>query len=283
MKELIDKAEVLIEALPYIRRFFDKTIVIKYGGSAMSEADLSASFAVDVVLLKYIGLRPVVVHGGGPQIGATLERIGKSSRFIGGLRVTDDETMDVVEMVLGGKVNREIVALVQQGGGRAVGLTGNDCNMIRVTQRLEEDRDLGRVGRVVEVDPAPIAAVTEAGFVPVIAPIGVDADGVTHNVNADEAAGAIAQALHAEKLILLTDVEGVKADDGELIAQLSSEEARKHIVEGTIREGMIPKVECCVGALEGGVASAHIVDGRMLHAILLEIFTDGGVGTLLTR
>ena len=283
MKELIDKAAVLIEALPYIRRFVDKTIVIKYGGSAMSKAELSASFAVDVVLLKYIGLRPVVVHGGGPQIGATLERLGKTSQFVGGLRVTDDETMEVVEMVLGGKVNREIVALVQQGGGRAVGLTGNDGGMIRVTQRLEDDGDLGRVGRVVEVDPTSIAAVTSAGFVPVIAPIGVDAEGVTHNVNADEAAGAIAQALGAEKLILLTDVEGVKGANGQLTPQLNVEQARKAIAEGTIRDGMIPKVECCIAALEGGVASTHIIDGRMLHAILLEIFTDGGVGTLLRR
>ncbi len=283
MKQLIDKAEVLVEALPYVRRFYDKTIVIKYGGSAMSDADLRASFAVDVVLLKYIGLRPVIVHGGGPQIGATLERLGKQSTFVDGLRVTDDETMEVVEMVLGGKVNREIVALVQQGGGRAIGLTGNDGGMIHVTQRLVDDRDLGRVGRVVRVDPAPIAAVAESGFVPVVAPIGVDDAGVTHNVNADEAAGAIARALGAEKLILLTDVEGVKDSDDQRISQLSVEEARKHIAEGTIRAGMIPKVECCMAALEAGVASTYIVDGRVLHAILLEIFTDGGVGTLITR
>ncbi len=283
MKQLIDKAEVLIEALPYIRRFRDKTVVIKYGGSAMNDADLRASFAVDTVLLKFIGLRPVIVHGGGPQIGLTLKRLGKESTFVDGLRVTDDETMEVVEMVLGGKVNREIVALIQRGGGRAVGLTGSDGDMIRVTQRLEDDRDLGRVGRVVEVDPAPIVAVTEAGFVPVIAPIGIDAERVTHNVNADEAAGAIAAALSAEKLILLTDVEGVRDAPGTLIRQLSVEEARKHIAEGTIREGMIPKVECCVAALGEGVSSTHIIDGRVLHAVLLEIFTDGGVGTLLTR
>ena len=283
MKQLIDKAEVLIEALPYIRRFRDKTVVIKYGGSAMNDAELRASFAVDTVLLKFIGLRPVIVHGGGPQIGLTLKRLGKESTFVDGLRVTDDETMEVVEMVLGGKVNREIVALIQRGGGRAVGLTGSDGDMIRVTQRLEDDRDLGRVGRVVEVDPAPIVAVTEAGFVPVIAPIGIDAERVTHNVNADEAAGAIAAALSAEKLILLTDVEGVRDAPGTLIRQLSVEEARKQIAEGTIREGMIPKVECCVAALGEGVSSTHIIDGRVLHAVLLEIFTDGGVGTLLTR
>jgi len=279
MKTPTDKAAVLVEALPYIRRFFDKTIVIKYGGSAMSDPELRASFAVDVVLLKYIGLRPVIVHGGGPQIGATLARLGRDSTFVDGLRVTDDETMEVVEMVLGGKLNREIVALVQQAGGRAMGLTGSDGGMLRV-EKLREP-DLGRVGRVLHVDPAAIRAATDAGFVPVIAPIGVDAQGVTHNVNADEAAGAIAVALRAEKLILLTDVEGVKDAGGSLIRQLGAEEARKSIAEGSIRGGMIPKVECCVSALEGGVASTHVVDGRMRHAILLEIFTDGGVGTLI--
>jgi acetylglutamate kinase len=282
MKELIDKAEVLVEALPYIRRFFDKTVVIKYGGNAMTEPDLQASFAVDVVLLKYIGMRPVIVHGGGPQIGRTLERLGKQSTFVDGLRVTDDETMEVVEMVLGGRVNREIVALVQRAGGRAIGLTGNDDDMIRVTQRLENDRDLGRVGRVIDLDPAPIVAVASAGFIPVIAPIGVDDAGVTHNVNADEAAGAIAGALRAEKLVLLTDVGGVMDAGGGLIPQLDVQEARKHIAERTIREGMIPKIECCMAALGAGVAKAHVIDGRVVHALLLEIFTDGGVGTLLT-
>jgi acetylglutamate kinase len=283
MKESSDRAGILIEALPYIRRFFDKTFVIKYGGNAMTEPELRASFAVDVVLLKYIGMRPVIVHGGGPQIGRALERIGKQSTFVNGLRVTDDETMDVVEMVLGGKVNREIVALVQRGGGRAIGLTGSDGDMIRVTQRLEDGRDLGRVGRIVSLDPTPILAVTDAGFVPVIAPIGVDDAGVTHNVNADEAAGAIASALSAEKLILLTDVDGVKDSQGTLIRQLDIREARKHVAEGTISRGMIPKVECGAKALEAGVASVHIIDGRVVHALLLEIFTDGGVGTLLTR
>jgi len=281
MKTPTDKAAVLVEALPYIRRFFDKTIVIKYGGSAMSDPELRASFAVDVVLLKYIGLRPVIVHGGGPQIGATLARLGRSSTFVDGRRVTDDETMEVVEMVLGGKLNREIVALVQQAGGRAMGLTGSDGGMLRVERQSEPD--LGRVGRVVHVDPAAIRAATDAGFVPVIAPIGVDAQGITHNVNADEAAGAIATALGAEKLILLTDVEGVQDAAGRLIRQLGVEEARKQIVEGTIRGGMIPKIECCVTALEGGVSSTHVIDGRMRHAILLEIFTDGGVGTLIRR
>ncbi len=282
VQALIDKAEVLIEALPYIRRFFDKTIVIKYGGHAMTEPELRASFAVDVVLLKYIGLRPVIVHGGGPQIADTLDRLGISSRFEDGLRVTDDATMEVVEMVLGGRVNREIVELVNRGGGRAVGLTGNDAHMLQVRRRQPGGRDIGRVGEVEHVDPQAIHAVAEAGYIPVIAPIGVDADGTTHNVNADEAAGAIARALRAEKLILLTDVEGVKDAGGELIPQLSESEVRKHVAEGTIREGMIPKVECCLDALRGGVSRAHVVDGRLVHAVLLEIFTDGGVGTLLT-
>lgn len=281
MKELIDKAEVLIEALPYIRRFYDKTIVIKYGGAAMTEEALRASFAVDVVLLKYIGLRPVIVHGGGPQIGRQLERLGVETRFVDGLRVTDDQTMEVVEMVLGGQVNREIVDLIQQGGGSAVGLTGSDGAMIRVTRRLEDGRDLGRVGRVVSVDPTPIEAVAGAGFVPVVAPIGVDRDGVTHNVNADEAAGAIARAVQAEKLILLTDVEGVKDARGQLMRRLAPDAAKHLIAEGVIKDGMIPKVECCLGTLESGVESAHILDGRMRHAILLEMFTDGGVGTLI--
>jgi acetylglutamate kinase len=283
MKDLIDKAEVLVEAMPYIRRFANSTIVLKYGGSAMSDPTLRASFARDVVLLKYIGLRPAIVHGGGPQIGRTLERLGVQSTFVDGLRVTDDQTMDVVEMVLGGTVNREIVALIQQAGGRAIGLTGNDGDMIRVTRRTHADRDLGRVGQVRGVDPAPIIAVADAGYVPVIAPIGVDDDGVTHNVNADEAAGAVAQALHAEKLILLTDVEGVLDAQSVLIPQLTIAEARKHIAEGTIRGGMIPKIECCISALESGVSRTHIVDGRIMHAILLEIFTDTGVGTLLGR
>jgi len=283
VQQLIDKAEVLIEALPYIRRFRDKTIVIKYGGNAMTEHALQKSFARDVVLMKYIGLRPVIVHGGGPQIGATLERLGIESSFVDGRRVTDDATMEVVEMVLGGRLNQEIVGLVEQGGGRAIGLTGRDGHMIRVERRLASGKDLGRVGEIVGVDPAPIAAVSQGGFIPVVAPLGVDAEGLTYNVNADDAAGAIAKALQAEKLILLTDVEGVKDAGGQLIRRLSSADARQHIVEGTIKGGMIPKIECCIDALAGGVARAHIVDGRILHAVLLEIFTDFGVGTLLTR
>jgi acetylglutamate kinase len=281
MKDLVDKAAVLVEALPYMRRFSDRTIVIKYGGHAMTDEALRASFAVDIGLLKHIGVRPVIVHGGGPQIASTLERLGKTSTFVDGLRVTDDETMDVVEMVLGGKVNRQIVELIHQGGGRAVGLTGSDGGLLRVRRKTPGGQDLGRVGEIISVDPRAIHAVSDANFVPVVAPIGADADGMTYNVNADEAAGALAIALEAEKLILLTDVEGVRDSKGDLIHQLSVEQVHKLVHEGTIEGGMIPKVDCCIEALAGGVSRAHIIDGRMLHAVLLEVFTDGGVGTLL--
>jgi acetylglutamate kinase len=283
MQDLIDKAKVLVEALPYMQRCLGKTIVVKYGGAAQKEDSLRASFAVDVVLLTHIGVRPVIVHGGGPRIGATLARLGKQSTFVDGLRVTDDETMDVVEMVLGGKVNHEIVELIQQAGGRAIGLTGSDGGMIRVRRRTVAGHDLGRVGEVVGVDPSAITAVSEAGFIPVIAPIGVADDGLTHNVNADEAAGAVAQALRAEKLILLTDVPGVLDAEARLIPELTRDRARRLVYEGTVKGGMIPKLECCISAVQGGVARAHVIDGRVLHAVLLEIFTDGGVGTLLTR
>ncbi len=283
VQALIDKAEILIEALPYIQRFRNKTVVIKYGGSAMLEEPLRASFAIDVVMLKMIGVRPVVVHGGGPQIGQTLERLGIPTRFENGLRVTDDATMEVVEMVLGGRVNREIVNLVNQGGGEAVGLTGTDAGLLRVRKRQPDGVDLGRVGEVIGVNPHAVRAANDAGFIPVVAPIGTDSDGLSYNVNADEAAGALAEALGAEKLILLTDVEGVLDSAGSLIAQLTESEVAKHLEEGTIAGGMIPKVECCLRALRAGVARSHIVDGRVLHAILLEVFTDGGVGTLLTR
>ena len=279
MKEWIDKAAVLVEALPYMQRAVGKTIVIKYGGAAMSDGALRDSFAVDIVLLKHIGVQPVIVHGGGPQIGATLELMGRKSSFVDGRRVTDDQVMEVVEMVLGGKLNREIVETIQQAGGHAVGLTGSDGAMIRV--RPHPKRELGRVGEVTSVDPRVIRAVAEAGFVPVVAPIGVDESGVTHNVNADEVAGAVAKALSAQKLILVTDVEGVRDRNGELIHQLSVEETRKLVAEGTVQGGMIPKVECCIDALAGGVDRSFIIDGRILHAVLLEIFTDSGVGTLL--
>ncbi len=281
-KALVEKAEVLVEALPYMRRFVGRTIVIKYGGHAMQDADLRASFAVDVVLLKYIGVRPVIVHGGGPQIEAALGRLGLESSVVNGLRVTDDATMEVVEMVLGGKVNREIVELIQQAGGRSVGLTGSDGAMLRVRAKRVDGSDVGRVGEIIEVDSGVISALEDAGFVPVVAPVAADADGLTYTVNADEAAGALAVALSAEKLMLLTDVEGIRDASGAVMSQLTVEEARKHIREGTIREGMIPKIDCCIDALAGGVSRTHIIDGRVLHAVLLEIFTDdAGVGTLL--
>lgn len=282
MQQLVEKARVLMEALPYMRRFMGRTIVVKYGGHAMTDDSYQASFAADVVLLKHIGLRPVIVHGGGPQIEATLSRMGKKSTFVDGRRVTDDETMEVVEMVLGGKINREIVELVQQAGGRAVGLTGSDGGLLRVTRKLIDGRDLGRVGDPSAVDPSVLQAAVDAGFIPVVAPIGVDEHGTSYNVNADEVAGAIAAALRSEKLILLTDVEGVLDGQGKLISQLTIAECRRLIAAGTIKGGMIPKMECCMDALAGGVSRTHVVDGRIRHAVLLEIFSDdAGVGTLL--
>ncbi len=282
MKQLVDKAKVLMEALPYMQRLLGKTVVIKYGGHAMTDEGLQASFASDVVLLKHIGVRPVIVHGGGPQIAATLEQMGRQSSFVEGRRVTDDATMEVVEMVLGGKLNREIVERIQQAGGQGVGYTGSDGGLLRVRKKFIGGQDLGRVGEVTRVDPSVVRAAMDAGFVPVIAPIGADDAGRSHNVNADEAAGAIATALAAEKLILLTDVEGVLDEGGRLISQLSVEACRRLISAGTIKGGMIPKMECCIAALAGGVGRTHVVDGRIVHAVLLEIFSDdAGVGTLL--
>ncbi|HEB89895.1 MAG TPA: acetylglutamate kinase [Deltaproteobacteria bacterium] len=282
MNELIDKARVLMEALPYMQRLYDKVVVIKYGGHAMTDAALRASFAADVVMLRQIGVKPVLVHGGGPQIAATLERLGRRSTFIDGRRVTDDETMEVVEMVLGGKVNREIVELIQQAGGRAVGFTGSDGGLLRVRKKSIDGHDLGRVGEITEVDPGVVRAAIDAGFIPVVAPIGVDADGLSHNVNADEAAGALSAALRSEKLMLLTDIEGVLDAGNRLISQLTVEECRRLIADGTVKGGMIPKLECCIQALSGGVARTHIVDGRVLHAVLLDLFSDdAGIGTLL--
>jgi acetylglutamate kinase len=281
MQSLVEKAEVLVEALPYMRRLLGKTVVVKFGGHAMVDPSIGASFAVDVVLLKHIGLKPVIVHGGGPQIAATLKRLGKESSFVEGLRVTDAETMDVVEMVLGGKVNREIVESVQRAGGRSVGLTGSDGALLRVRKKTVNGQDIGRVGEILSVDPRVIVSVAESGFIPIVAPIGVDDEGLTYNVNADEAAGGLAEALEAEKLMLLTDVEGVLDSEGKLLSQLTLEQAQKYIDEGTVTQGMIPKVNCCMSALKNGVSRAHIVDGRVLHAVLLEIFTDdAGVGTL---
>jgi len=293
MKNPIDKAKVLIEALPYIRRFYDKTIVIKYGGSTMEEENVKQSFALDVVLLKYIGLNPVVVHGGGPQIGEMLMRIGKKSQFIEGMRVTDGETMDVVEMVLVGKVNKELVALINQQGGKAVGLSGKDGRLILAKKlKLTKSRgqgeapeiiDIGMVGEVKTINPGVIEALKKENFIPVIAPVGVGEEGETYNINADLVAGEIASALKAEKLILLTDVEGVMDEKRQLIPTLDAKQAKRLITQKIISSGMIPKVNCCLNAMEEGVTKTHIIDGRVEHAILLEIFTDIGVGTQITK
>ena len=282
MDDLIKKAKTLIEALPYIRAFREKLVVIKYGGAAMTEAELKSSFASDVTLLRFIGIRPVIVHGGGPQIGDMLKRVGKETRFVDGMRVTDDEAMEIVEMVLGGKVNAEIVELIGRAGGQAVGLTGKDGSFLRVTKLFAESgEDLGRVGEPEHIDADIIHRMTDAGFIPVIAPIGIDAEGRTYNVNADLVAGRLAEAIGAEKLMLLTDVDGVLDPDGKLIPRLDVGQARAAIDAGDIKGGMIPKVACCIHAQEGGVHSTHIIDGRVPHALLLEIFTDGGVGTLI--
>lgn len=285
MEALIHKAKILVEVLPYIRAFGDKTVVVKYGGAAMENDALKASFAKDVTLLRFIGLRPVIVHGGGPQIGRMLARLGKQSEFVDGVRVTDDETMEVVEMVLGGQINAEIVSLIGEAGGKAIGLTGKDAGgFLRVrTLRGPGGRDLGRVGTPESVDVTLLRTLTKDGFIPVIAPVGVDAAGATHNVNADTAAGAIAEALSAEKLILLTDVVGVLDEAKALIPQMSESQVRAAIADGTVKGGMIPKLECAVHALEHGVTAAHVIDGRVPHALLLEIFTDVGVGTKLVR
>jgi acetylglutamate kinase len=293
MEELIRKANVLMEALPYIKRFANKTIVIKYGGNAMVDERLKLGFAQDVVLLKYIGLNPVIVHGGGPQIGQVLKAMGKETRFVQGMRVTDAETMDVVEMVLGGKVNKEIVANINRHDGRAVGLSGKDGRLI-MARKLEvkainpdtltpEIIDVGMVGEVETVNPAIITALEQSGFIPVIAPIGVGLGGETYNINADLVAGRIAGALRAEKLILLTDIEGVKDKQGRLISTIDVQRAPDLINDGTISGGMIPKINCCIDAIGEGVHKAHIIDGRVEHACLLEIFTDRGIGTAVGR
>lgn len=276
MHKLIEKADTLIEALPYIKKFFGKTVVIKYGGHAMENAELKESFAKDIVLMKYIGMNPVIVHGGGPQIDDMLKRLGKKSEFKRGLRVTDAETMEIVEMVLVGKVNKEIVSLINRHGGQAVGLSGRDGGLIKARKVKE---DIGRVGDVTEVNPHVIEALDESKFIPVISPVGEGKDGKAYNINADIVAGKIASALKAEKFILLTDVEGVLDNNKKLISSLDSKKASDAIKKGVIAGGMIPKVECCLDAVKDGVGKAHIVDGRVKHAILLEIFTDKGIGT----
>ncbi|MBI1734791.1 MAG: acetylglutamate kinase [Candidatus Rokubacteria bacterium] len=277
-------AEVLLEALPYIRQFSGKTVVIKYGGAAMEQADLKEQFALDVILMAYVGINPVIVHGGGPQIGALMKRLGKEPKFVGGMRVTDAETVEIVEMVLVGKINKEIVGLINHHGGRAIGLSGKDANLIRAHRRPHrlpsgEEVDIGLVGEVEAVNPEPIRLLEEHGFIPVIAPVGVGRDGETYNINADLVAGEIAAALAAEKLIHLTDVPGIQDGQGALVSHLSRTDAERLITGGVIEGGMLPKVESALRALKGGTAKAHIVDGRVPHAILLELFTREGVGT----
>ena len=280
-------ADVLIEALPYIQRFKGKTIVVKFGGNAMVDEDLKHSFARDIVLMKLVGLNPIVVHGGGPQIGQLLTKLGKTSSFVDGMRVTDSETMDVVEMVLGGLVNKEIVNLINQHGGKAIGLTGKDGDFIHAEKiTLEkpdapEIIDLGHVGRVKSIDPSVVDMLGHSNFIPVIAPIGVGRDGHSYNINADLVAGKIAEVLKAEKLILLTNTAGILDQEGKLLTGLTLSKIDELIADGTISGGMIPKTRCATDALKGGVTSVHIIDGRVEHAVLLELFTDEGVGTLL--
>ena len=282
-------ADILIEALPYIRRFYGKTIVIKYGGNAMVEGHLKEGFSRDITLMKFIGLNPVVVHGGGPQIGSVLEQMGIDSEFVDGMRVTDESTMDVVEMVLVGKVNKEIVAQISQQGGKAVGLSGKDGRLIlskklHLVRSLEEDKppeiiDIGMVGEVIAVNPAIIETLEDGGFIPVIAPVGVGESGETYNINADWIASKVANALRAVKLILLTDVEGVLDKNGSLISSAKAEDVQAMLEDGTISGGMIPKIKCTMEAVQHGVEKVHIIDGRKPHAVLLELFTDRGIGT----
>ena len=293
MDDFIGKAEVLMEALPYIQRFYGKTFVVKYGGHAMENEELKHSFAQDIVLLKYVGINPVVVHGGGPQIDTVLDKMGITSRYVRGMRVTDQATLDIVEMVLVGKVNKEIVNLINRHGGMAVGLSGKDGGLI-LARKMNvtvsspngappEIIDIGMVGEIIGINPLVIESLDQNKFIPVIAPVGVGQEGETYNINADLVAGEVAEALHAEKLIMMTDVEGVKDKRGSLLSTLKENQARKMIQDGVVGSGMIPKVECCVNALKGGVGKTHIVDGRVKHAVLLEIFTKEGIGTEVVR
>ena len=293
MEKIIEKANVLLEALPWIKEFYGKTIVIKYGGNAMVEERLKESFAKDIILLKYIGLNPVVVHGGGPQIAQVMDQMGLKSNFVQGMRVTDSATMNVVEMVLVGRVNKEIVGNINRQGGKAVGLSGKDGNLITAKKMAmtainpdsltPEIIDIGMVGEVETITPGIIDALEDNGFIPVIAPVGVGREGETYNINADLVAGKIAGALQAEKLILLTDVEGIKNHNGELISTIDYGQVAGLISDGTLSGGMIPKATCCVDAIQEGVNKTHIVDGRLEHACLLEIFTDKGIGTAIGR
>ncbi|PIX97086.1 MAG: acetylglutamate kinase [Hydrogenophilales bacterium CG_4_9_14_3_um_filter_63_34] len=282
------KARVIAEALPYIQRFWDKTVVIKYGGNAMTDPVLKAAFAHDVVLLKLVGLNPVVVHGGGPQIEALLKRVGKKGEFIQGMRVTDTETMDLVEMVLGGQVNKDIVNLINQAGGKAVGLTGKDGRFIRAKKLMMESKDkpgdvidIGQVGEITQIDPSLITFLDSGDFIPVIAPIGVGSAGETYNINADVVAGKLAEVLKAEKLVLLTNTPGVLDKAGNLLTGLTPKKIDALVADGTLSGGMLPKIASALDAARSGVKSVHIIDGRVEHALLLEIMTDQGVGTLI--
>ena len=281
------KAAILAEAMPYIRRFHGKTIVVKYGGNAMTEEHLKQCFARDVVLLKLVGMNPVVVHGGGPQIENLLGRVGKKGEFVQGMRVTDQETMDVVEMVLGGQVNKDVVNLINRAGGKAVGLTGKDGNMIRAKKLMIPDRatgdliDVGQVGDITQIDPSLIGHLESGGFIPVIAPIGVGKDGETYNINADVVAGKIAEVLKAEKLILLTNTPGVLDKAGNLLTGITPKEIDAMVEDGTLSGGMLPKIASALDAARSGVQSVHVIDGRVEHALLLEILTDHGVGTMI--
>jgi len=284
-------AKVLIEALPYIQRFSGKTLVIKYGGNAMVDEELKNSFARDIVLMKAVGINPIIVHGGGPQIGQLLERVGKESQFIAGMRVTDSDTMDMVEMVLGGQVNKSIVNLINRHGGRAVGLTGKDGELIQAEKlhispddpsvKVSEVIDLGHVGKVKAIDTNVVDMLVNSNFIPVIAPIGVDDIGRSYNINADLVAGKLAEVLKAEKLILLTNTAGLLDKQGQLLTGLDAGQVTQLIDDGTIYGGMLPKINCALDAVKAGVSTAHIIDGRVQHAALLEIFTDEGVGTLI--
>lgn len=288
-----DKASILIEALPYIQKFAGKTLVIKYGGNAMVDRELEQSFARDIVLLKHIGINPIIVHGGGPQIGDLLKKLGKESKFVDGMRVTDSETMDVVEMVLGGLVNKDIVNLINSQGGQAIGLTGKDGKLIlakklKVKQndpitKASEIIDIGHVGEVEKINTQVLDMLIHSDFIPVIAPIGVDKTGHALNINADLVAGKVAEVLKAEKLILLTNVNGIQDKSGKVLTGISTKKIKTLIKNGTIYGGMLPKIQCAMEAVNNGVHSAHIIDGRVLHAVLLEIFTDEGVGTLISN
>ncbi len=288
MKDIITKAEILIESLPYIKNFYGKTFVIKYGGAAQVKEELKESFAKDIVLLNFIGIRTTIVHGGGPKISAMMEKMGKKPTFIQGQRVTDEETMNIVEMVLGGLVNKEIVSLINNHGGKAVGLSGKDGGLIKAKRKIikkasnegeEEIIDLGLVGEVTGVDPQIIISLSKEGFIPVISPVGSSSKGETLNINADYVAASIAASLKAEKLIILTDVPGIMDKNEKIISTVKKSQVKKLIDEGIVSGGMLPKVQSCVKAIEGGVSKAHIIDGRVPHCLLLEIFTKEGIGT----